>query len=101
MLRALLSMVAAAALSCNAPRAGQAAQPASSACVRTGCSGHLCADEELMSTCEWQEQYGCYKTAACERQADGRCGWTMTPELKGCLERAGASSGDRPTPGPQ
>ncbi len=54
-------------------------------CVVTGCSDHVCADEAVMTTCEWREEYACYKDARCERQADGRCGWTETAELLSCL----------------
>lgn len=54
-------------------------------CVVSGCSGQICADEPMFSTCEWREEYACYATATCERQADGVCGWTQTPELEACL----------------
>lgn len=54
-------------------------------CVITGCSGQLCADEEMFSTCEFRPEYSCYKTATCERQADGTCGWTPTDALATCL----------------
>lgn len=54
-------------------------------CVRTGCSGQICSDQEVFTTCEWREEYACYRSATCERQADGTCGWTMTPELQACL----------------
>ena len=55
-------------------------------CRRTGCSGQLCADEEMVSTCEYREEYACYKDAKCERQADGACGWTMDAALTACLQ---------------
>ncbi len=54
-------------------------------CVITGCSGHVCADGPLETTCEWREAYACYANAPCERQADGQCGWTQTPSLTACL----------------
>lgn len=56
-----------------------------SGCVVTGCSGEVCAEEEVITTCEYRPQYVCYKTAICERQASGECGWTETPELTACL----------------
>lgn len=59
-----------------------------SACVKTGCSGQVCADEEVVTTCEFRPEYECYKTAKCERQPSGECGWTSTPELRVCLEKA-------------
>lgn len=54
-------------------------------CFRTGCSGQVCADEDVVTTCEWRDEYACYAEATCERQADGACGWTETPELAACL----------------
>jgi eight-cysteine-cluster-containing protein len=55
-------------------------------CRSTGCSGEICSDQNLASTCIYRPEYACYKSASCERQSDGKCGWTMTGELKGCLE---------------
>ena len=56
-------------------------------CVKTGCSGHVCAEAEsdMMTTCEMRPEYACYQSATCERQADGSCGWTQTEELTSCL----------------
>jgi hypothetical protein len=58
-------------------------------CVVGGCSSQLCVDaagETPITTCEWREEYACYRSAVCERQSDGSCGWTMTDDLKACLE---------------
>lgn len=58
------------------------------ACVVAGCSSQLCVDENqgpLYSTCEWREEYACYKGATCERQSNGSCGWTMDDRLTSCL----------------
>jgi eight-cysteine-cluster-containing protein len=62
------------------------AEPAA-ACAPTGCSNTVCAEvgSNIMTTCEYKDSYACYKTATCERQADGKCGWTETPELTACL----------------
>lgn len=54
-------------------------------CRPTGCSGQICADEDVASTCEWRQEYACYQTAKCERQTAGSCGWTQTSELTQCL----------------
>jgi hypothetical protein len=55
-------------------------------CFVGGCSGQVCSDQDgVITTCEWQEEYACYQTATCERQATGECGWTPTPELEACL----------------
>lgn len=56
-------------------------------CHVGGCSGQLCVGpgEPDVTTCEFREEYACYQTATCERQANGSCGWTPTPELDACL----------------
>lgn len=58
-------------------------------CVVTGCSSQLCAEEEMITTCEYAPTYACYRGATCARQADGACGWTMTSQLAQCLNRGG------------
>jgi len=61
------------------------------ACVVGGCSSQLCSDaseEPLVSTCLYKEEYACYKTATCERQKTGQCGWTETTALNQCLKSA-------------
>lgn len=56
-------------------------------CVVTGCSGQLCAEEPVASTCEWLPQYACYQSARCGRfGAGGSCAWEPTPALVACLE---------------
>jgi hypothetical protein len=60
-------------------------------CVVTGCSGQICADRPMASTCELLPEYACYhdpSATSCEVQADGECGWTQTPELAACLADA-------------
>jgi hypothetical protein len=54
-------------------------------CIKTGCSSQVCSDHTVMTTCEWRDEYACYQKAACERQADGNCGFTRTRELTACL----------------
>jgi hypothetical protein len=57
-------------------------------CFVGGCSSQMCSDRpDVISTCEWRPQYACYRTATCERQATGQCGWTMTAALQQCLAR--------------
>lgn len=61
----------------------------SGGCYIGGCSGQICSDQkDTVSTCEYKEEYACYKTAQCERQVDGTCGWTKTQELTSCLQGA-------------
>lgn len=55
-------------------------------CKRIGCSGQVCSDENVITTCEYKEEYGCYTKAKCERQLDGKCGWTQTEDLTECLQ---------------
>jgi len=56
-------------------------------CIKTGCSGQVCSDKEVMTTCEWRPEYECYRRARCERQASGECGFTPSRELTACLQR--------------
>ena len=58
---------------------------ADAACAPQGCSGELCEDHTVFSTCDFRPEYACYATATCERQPDGACGWTPSPELDACL----------------
>ncbi len=56
-------------------------------CHVGGCSDQLCSDRpDQVSTCEWIPEYECYRDATCERQDDGECGWTATPDLEACLD---------------
>jgi hypothetical protein len=65
-------------------------EPTASDCRVAGCSGQLCVgpDDPGITTCEWREEYACYRTATCELQPAGACGWTPTPELTACLQAA-------------
>jgi len=58
-------------------------------CAVAGCSGQLCVEADtasaMVTTCEFLPAYICYRSATCERQSTGRCGWTPTPELSACL----------------
>jgi Chaperone of endosialidase len=59
-------------------------------CQAGGCSGQLCGNvgDNLISTCEYLEEYACYRDARCERQSDGRCAWIETMALTQCIEQA-------------
>lgn len=54
-------------------------------CFPTGCSGQICADTEVTTTCEWRPEYACYRSASCSIQSNGDCGWVMDDELRRCL----------------
>lgn len=57
-------------------------------CYIGGCSSQICSDQkDVISTCEYLEKYACYKTAKCELQKTGKCGWTESPTLKMCLSK--------------
>ena len=79
--------LAACSKSKPAPSSPPSSPPAAGACVKGGCSGIVCAapGEDVITTCEYRPEYGCYKTATCERQSTGLCGWTQTAELTACL----------------
>ncbi|MFH1867242.1 MAG: Gmad2 immunoglobulin-like domain-containing protein [Patescibacteria group bacterium] len=55
-------------------------------CIITGCSNQVCAEEEVITTCEFKPEYVCYSKAICERQGNGECGWIETDDLAVCLE---------------
>jgi hypothetical protein len=71
----------------SAPTSTTAAAPQQ--CSVGGCSGQICGDSgslgDMITTCEWRTEYACYRTAKCEVQPDGKCGWTQSPELQSCL----------------
>jgi hypothetical protein len=59
-------------------------------CVTGGCNGELCEDpagERMVTAYVLLPEFACYKTARCERQTNGKCGWTQTEELQGCLSQ--------------
>ena len=66
----------------------QSWQKTVSQCRVTGCSGEICSNQDIASTCEYKSEYACYKIAKCEYQSDGKCGWTPSEELVACLYSA-------------
>ena len=55
-------------------------------CFIGGCNAEVCSDQrQVFSPCIWRNAYACFEDARCERQPDGACGWTPTPELEACL----------------
>ena len=82
-IRAVLALALGTLASCA--NAVETAQRESKPCIVSGCSRQICSDQQMMTTCEWRDEFACYRSARCERQADGKCGWTQTDELKRCV----------------
>jgi eight-cysteine-cluster-containing protein len=77
------------------PVATSSTPTTSSGCVVGGCSKELCTDATqgpVVSPCIYMAQFACYKTATCERQGNGRCGWTQTPALQQCLSNSNSQN---------
>jgi len=82
------------------PNASSTQPITANGCQVGGCSGQLCgeAGEDLVSNCEYRPEYACYqKYSMCERQANGKCGWTPNASLSQCLSNP-ASSKTPPAP---
>lgn len=59
-----------------------------SGCKKAGCSNQLCVssdEKDVITTCEWKDEYACYQKAKCEKQEDGKCGFTQDEEFTDCL----------------
>ena len=59
-------------------------------CIKEGCSGTMCQTkntEQVMTTCEWKEEYACYKQIACGC-INNKCAWDKTEEFDTCIEEA-------------
>ena len=69
-------------------------QDGQAVCRPTGCSGEVCSDEDVVSICLYRSEFACYKTAKCERQKSGQCGWSQTSELNKCLFEKKSDSTD-------
>ena len=70
--------------------AGRTSTRAGRGCVVAGCSNQLCIEasmaRDVLTTCEYRAEYGCYKEARCERQRNNQCGWARTMQLEQCLQ---------------
>lgn len=86
--RLLLMIGVAAVGACVTPGDSSQREAARDGCQIAGCSDQVCSDQDsddVVTTCEWRSVYACYRSARCERQLDGACGWTPTEELTTCL----------------
>ena len=74
------------------PEQPQLQQYIQDGCKVGGCSGEICSEAsvagDLVTNCIYTPQFACYKTARCERQTTGKCGWSQTPELQSCIATA-------------
>ncbi len=56
-------------------------------CFPTGCSGEICASQDMASDCQWLPEYECLKFSVCGNFSDdGACAWLQTDEYLACLE---------------
>ena len=64
-------------------------------CAVGGCSQQVCGEvgevENVVTTCEYREEYACYAHSKCERQTNGQCGWTQTAEYNRCIANISSS----------
>ena len=68
-------------------------------CVTDGCSGQICRsklDESVMTTCEWKEEYACYKKEGCLCQS-GQCAWSA--QTTACVQSASSNANALPPQG--
>ena len=65
---------------------GPSTATAGEGCYIGGCSQEVCSDEpDVASTCEYRPENSCFKSARCEKQSNGQCGWTQSTALAQCL----------------
>ncbi len=63
--------------------------PPEPACVTTGCSGEICASEQMESDCSWKPEYDCLKLTQCGAfGVNGSCGWKKTTDYVNCVAQA-------------
>ncbi len=70
-------------------------------CVVSGCSGEVCGESSVATTCQYKPHYACFREAACERVGPeidtttgpvARCAWVPTRALRTCLAEYGVDS---------
>ncbi len=62
--------------------------PVQQECRRSGCSGEICSDRDVNTTCMYKAEYACYQGAQCERQSNGNCEFTPSTTLNECIKNA-------------
>lgn len=62
-------------------------------CFVSGCSREICSENpSVISPCIYKPEFVCYKSAKCESQLNGKCGWTQTAELRACIDKSRGQS---------
>lgn len=58
-------------------------------CATGGCSGQICGLKEkvkdIITTCEWREEYGCLRLTNC-RCINDKCQWEENSAYKNCID---------------
>jgi len=59
-------------------------------CKKTGCSGQICADHDVITTCEWLPWYACFQLAECGPFGEnGECQWKFDDDANACFSGSG------------
>jgi hypothetical protein len=59
-------------------------------CKKTGCSGQICSDKDINTTCEWYPWYACYQKSECGNFGPGgTCAWKQTADFTSCMSGYG------------
>ena len=56
-----------------------------SECFTTGCSGQVCSNRKMITTCEMQPEYYCLEHTSC-KCIDYKCQWEKTQEFEDCMK---------------
>lgn len=59
---------------------------APSSCFKTGCSGQLCSDIPITTTCDAKCTDYCFRNAQCKR-INGACSFAINSDLQSCIDK--------------
>lgn len=72
-------------------------QQATLKCVRGGCSGERCLTEaqkrDMMTSCDWKEEYRCMKLMDCGHDGKGHCVLTDNEASRACYKSLPTAAG--------
>lgn len=60
--------------------------PPTDKCIKTGCSGQICSNKPIMSTCEWTCEDACVRSAKC-KNINNSCQWDIDENIQDCLNK--------------